>query len=137
LGQSPHRPIRGDLIMLDALCSADQCRVLDARRAFLFEQVRTFFDESFHRLASFRPGGLPKQSENFFKSLDMALGLFKMFFKSGTERLAARPLSHLWKRLHELLFRAQQFLQFVDKQVFQRIKLHRLRSKLKVSSYWW
>src|SRR5437764_9463526 len=50
-GEGACRPVRRDLVVLDALCSRDERRVLRGRVAAALDDLLALFDEGLHALA--------------------------------------------------------------------------------------
>jgi hypothetical protein len=81
LGMCPGSPIRSDLVVLHALCRADQRCLLGLRFHVALNDFFAFLEQASHAGAGF-PTGLDFQvAADFFDPLYMGLGLFQMFFE--------------------------------------------------------
>ena len=95
------------------------------RRAFeLFHRFLTFFDEPLHTFAGLAPCGHAQKLEHLFEPSHLHAGDFEMLLERCTELIALGCLGHLRQRLHELLFRVVDVLEFLDEQFLEIFSCH-------------
>jgi hypothetical protein len=113
-----------DLVMFYALSRANQTGVAHGWLGIFRDQVGTFFDEAFHRLASLPGQFLSKHLRDFIQTLDVTLCLFEVILKRGLEFLVGGGFCHFRQSLHELSFGVVEIPQLVDEEIFESIKFH-------------
>jgi hypothetical protein len=124
IGEGACSAISRDLVMFDALRSADEAGVAYHVLGVFANELAAFPDEAFHRLAPVVDEVAIAAFGDLLEALDMFLGLFEVLFEAASQVFVGGGLRHLWQRLHELGLGTIEVLELVDEKILECIEFH-------------
>lgn len=125
--QSARRAIAGNLIMLDALRSADEAGIPHIWAGLFSDQLRAFFHKTLHGLACVPAKACAHALGNFFQTVHMAARLVQVDLQISAQLgVGGRP-GHARQRGDDLFFSAVKVAELMLQQVFEGVEFHERR----------